>query len=107
MSSGRTGPVRCPWARNDLAIAYHDREWGVPQHDDRILFEFLVLEGAQAGLSWDTILRKRENYRQAFDGFDPAFVARYDRRKLAQLLNNPGLVRNRLKIESTVLNAKA
>jgi DNA-3-methyladenine glycosylase I len=101
------GLVRCPWARNELSIAYHDREWGVPQHDDRILFEFLVLEGAQAGLSWDTILRKRENYRKALDGFDPARVARYDRRKLTQLLNNSGLVRNRLKIESTVQNAKA
>lgn len=73
--------VRCTWASNDLSIQYHDREWGVPQHDDRVLFEFLILEGAQAGLSWDTILRKRENYRAAFDGFDPRKIARYDRRK--------------------------
>lgn len=107
MVSTSPGLVRCGWARNDLSIAYHDREWGVPQHDDRILFEFLLLEGAQAGLSWDTILRKRENYRLALDGFDPAVIARYNRRKLNQLLNNPGLIRNRLKIESTVQNAKA
>jgi len=99
--------VRCGWAKNPLSIAYHDREWGVPQHDDRVLFEFLVLEGAQAGLSWDTILRKRENYREAFDGFDPAKIARYDLRKIQALLRNDGIVRNRLKIESAVQNAKA
>ena len=99
--------IRCTWATNDLAIAYHDREWGVPQHDDRVLFEFLVLEGGQAGLSWDTILRKRENYRAAFDSFDPKKVARYDRRKTQQLLRDEGIVRNRLKIASAIRNAKA
>jgi len=99
--------VRCGWAQNDLAIAYHDREWGVPQHKDRVLFEFLLLEGAQAGLSWDTILRKRENYRAAFDGFDPCKVSRYDARKIRLLMNNEGIVRNRLKILSAVKNAKA
>ena len=88
-------------------IRYHDREWGVPLHDDGKLFEFLILEGAQAGLSWETILNKRENYRAAFDGFDARRVARYDRRKVAQLLKNPGIVRNRLKIASTVRNAQA
>src|SRR5919198_2797544 len=98
---------RCSWAKNELAIAYHDAEWGVPLHDDRGLFEFLILEGAQAGLSWDTILRKRDAYRQAFDGFDPARVARYGARKIASLLRNPGIVRNRLKIESAVRNARA
>ena len=100
-------PVRCDWARNDLAIAYHDREWGVPCHDDRVLFEFLVLEGAQAGLSWDTILKKRENYRAAFDGFDPQKIARYNQRRLDSLMRNSGIVRNRLKIASVVNNAKA
>ena len=99
--------IRCAWARNELAIAYHDKEWGVPVHDARTLFEFLILEGAQAGLSWDTILQKRENYRKALDGFDAARVARYDRRKQQQLLRDPGIVRNRLKIASTVDNAKA
>ncbi len=96
----------CGWAKNDLAIAYHDAEWGVPLHDDRGLFEFLILEGAQAGLSWDTILRKRENYRAAFDNFDASLVARYDERKCAELLENEGIIRNRLKIASTVSNAK-
>lgn len=100
-------PNRCDWARTELSILYHDQEWGVPQHDDRVLFEFLILEGAQAGLSWETILKKRESYRQAFDGFDPARVARYDRRKVQRLLADPGIIRNRLKIESTVTNAKA
>jgi DNA-3-methyladenine glycosylase I len=90
-----------------MAIRYHDDEWGVPVHDDRRLFEFLILEGAQAGLSWDTILKKRENYRTAFDGFDPERVARYDRRNVERLLKNPGLVRNRLKIASAVQNARA
>jgi DNA-3-methyladenine glycosylase I len=99
--------VRCAWATNDLAIRYHDEEWGVPVHDDSTLFEFLILEGAQAGLSWNTILNKRENYRKAFDGFDPARVARYDRRKVQALLGNPGIVRNKLKISSAVGNAKA
>jgi DNA-3-methyladenine glycosylase I len=99
--------ARCEWARNDLAIRYHDREWGVPQHDDRVLFEFLVLEGAQAGLSWDTILRKRENYRAAFDGFDPNKVSRYNQSKIRWLMNNEGIIRNRLKILSTMKNAKA
>jgi DNA-3-methyladenine glycosylase I len=97
---------RCDWAKNDLAVAYHDAEWGVPQHDDRRLFEFLILEGAQAGLSWDTILRKRENYRAAFDNFDAAKIARYDASKCAELLNNEGIVRNRLKIASAVQNAQ-
>jgi DNA-3-methyladenine glycosylase I len=100
-------PVRCPWASNELSIRYHDEEWGTPVHDDRTLFEFLILEGAQAGLSWDTILKKRENYRKAFDGFDPARVARYDRRKLDRLLRDPGIVRNKLKVASAVGNAKA
>ena len=100
-------PVRCAWARSALGIRYHDEEWGVPAHDDRTLFEFLVLEGAQAGLSWETILNKRENYRAAFDGFDVQRVAKYDRRKMAQLLKNPGIVRNRLKIASAVRNARA
>jgi len=99
--------TRCGWARTDLSIPYHDAEWGVPQHDDRVLFEFLVLEGAQAGLSWETILRKRDAYRAAFDGFDPAAVARYGPEKVASLLADPGIVRNRLKIGSAVGNAKA
>jgi DNA-3-methyladenine glycosylase I len=100
-------PVRCAWAKNDLAIAYHDQEWGVPQHDDRVLFEFLILEGAQAGLSWDTILRKRENYRAAFDGFDATRIARYNQRKLQRLLQDAGIIRNHLKIAAAVQNAKA
>ncbi|MGO9123599.1 MAG: DNA-3-methyladenine glycosylase I [Terriglobales bacterium] len=99
--------IRCAWARNQLSIRYHDEEWGVPTHDDRKLFEFLLLEGAQAGLNWDTILKKRENYRTAFDGFDPAKIARYDRRKQQALLRDPGIVRNRLKIASAVKNARA
>jgi DNA-3-methyladenine glycosylase I len=99
--------TRCPWATNELSIPYHDQEWGTPTHDDRRLFEFLILEGAQAGLSWDTILQKRASYRAAFAGFDPACVARYDRRNLQSLLRNPGIVRNRLKIRSAVANAKA
>lgn len=98
-------PRRCDWASTPLGIAYHDREWGVPVHDDRTLFEFLVLEGAQAGLSWETILRKREAYRLAFDQFDPRVVAAYDQRRVAELLANPGIVRNRLKIASTIQNA--
>lgn len=99
--------LRCPWATTPAMIAYHDKEWGVPQHDDRVLFEFLILEGAQAGLSWSTILNKREAYRQAFSGFDVARVARYNAEKIKRLMDNPGIVRNRLKIESTISNAKA
>jgi DNA-3-methyladenine glycosylase I len=99
---------RCAWAGADPAyIRYHDEEWGVPVHDDRTLFEFLILEGAQAGLSWITILRKRAAYRTAFDNFNPKHVARYDRRRIARLLRDPGIVRNRLKIESAVTNARA
>jgi DNA-3-methyladenine glycosylase I len=104
--SGAEKP-RCAWARNPLAVAYHDREWGVPVRDDRTLFEFLILEGAQAGLSWDTILAKRENYRRAFDKFDPRKVARYGAAKKRELLANPGIVRNRAKIDASVVNAKA
>jgi DNA-3-methyladenine glycosylase I len=100
-------PIRCEWARSALMIRYHDKEWGVPVHHDGTLFEFLMLEGAQAGLSWETILNKREHYRAAFDGFDPQKVARYDKGKIAQLLKNPGIVRNRLKIASAVRNAQA
>ena len=97
---------RCGWAKSDLSIIYHDQEWGVPQHDDRVLFEFLVLEGAQAGLSWETILRKRENYRQAFANFDPRKVAKYDSEKVAELLANPGIIRNRLKVAAAIQNAR-
>ncbi len=98
---------RCNWASNDLNIPYHDTEWGVPLHDDQDLFEFLILEGAQAGLSWDTILRKRDNYREAFDNFDPTKVAKYSDVKCAKLLLDEGIIRNRLKIASAVQNAKA
>ena len=98
---------RCGWATDDLYIAYHDKEWGVPVHDDRTLFEFVVLEGAQAGLSWSTILKKRENYRAAFDQFDPQKVARYNEKKIARLLENPGIVRNKLKVNAAVQNAKS
>lgn len=99
---------RCMWCEgNDLQIRYHDREWGVPVHDDRRFFEFLILEGAQAGLSWDTILKKRENYRRAFAGFDPRKVARFTSQHTRVLMKNPGIVRNRLKIAATVSNAKA
>jgi len=98
---------RCAWARNELSIRYHDEEWGVPIHDDRTLFEFLILEGAQAGLSWDIILRKRERYRVVFDNFDPQKVTRYGNRKVKQLLADPGIVRNRLKIAAAIQNAKA
>jgi DNA-3-methyladenine glycosylase I len=97
----------CPWATTPPYVVYHDTEWGVPQHDDRVLFEFLVLEGAQAGLSWLTILNKRENYRRAFDGFDPTKVARYRERNVAALLADPGIVRNRLKIAAAIRNARA
>lgn len=98
---------RCGWAKNELAIAYHDTEWGVPLHDERALFEFIVLEGAQAGLSWDTILRKREAYREAFDNFEVEKVARYTDKRIEKLLKNEGIIRNRLKINSAVNNAKA
>jgi DNA-3-methyladenine glycosylase I len=99
---------RCTWAGDDpLMVAYHDKEWGVPVHDDRVIFEFLTLEGAQAGLSWTTILRKRENYAQAFDGFDPERIARYDEDRITALLANPGIVRNRRKIEATIQNARS
>ena len=100
-------PIRCVWARTPLSIAYHDAEWGVPVHHDHVLFEFLTLEGAQAGLSWETILKKREAYRDAFVGFEPARVARFTSARVERLLRNPGIIRNRLKIESTVRNAKA
>lgn len=99
--------IRCPWAKSDLYVQYHDTEWGVPIHDDRLLFEFLILEGAQAGLSWETILKKRENYRKAFDRFDPALIAKYGEKKRATLLSNAGIVRNRLKIDAAIQNAKA
>jgi DNA-3-methyladenine glycosylase I len=98
---------RCDWARTEPSIAYHDKEWGVPLHDDRALFEFLILEGAQAGLSWETILKKRDNYRAAFDNFEPSMVARYNDRKVAKLLSDPGIVRNRLKIAAAVKNARS
>ena len=101
-------PVRCGWAGSDpLYVAYHDEEWGVPVHEDRVLFEFLLLEGAQAGLSWSTILKKRLSYRQAFDEFDIRSVAAYDERKVAELLANPGIVRNRLKVRAAISNAQA
>ena len=103
----KADPIRCPWPANQLATLYHDTEWGVPLHDDRRLFEFLILEGAQAGLSWDTILKKRENYRAAFDLFEAGKIACYDRRKIQSLLKNPGIIRNRLKIASAIKNAKA
>ena len=98
---------RCSWPSSELDIAYHDKEWGVPVHDERVFFEFLILEGAQAGLSWSTILNKRENYRKAFAGFDPKKVSRFSRKKLRQLMRDEGIVRNRLKIESAVTNARA
>jgi DNA-3-methyladenine glycosylase I len=111
MASMADGKKRCWWGDgaahgNALMQKYHDEEWGVPVHDDRKLFEFLILEGAQAGLSWSTILKKRENYRKAFDNFDPAKVAKYDARKVNELLQNPGIVRNRLKISAAILNAQ-
>lgn len=98
---------RCAWPKTDLAMAYHDQEWGVPLHDDRALFEFLILEGAQAGLSWETVLQKRKNYRAAFDNFDVSKVAKYGSRKVEQLLKDSGIIRNRLKITSAIVNAKA
>src|ERR1700689_5550488 len=107
MTTSKKDVVRCTWPSNELSVFYHDKEWGTPQHDDRVLFEFLILEGAQAGLSWDTILRKRENYRAAFDGFDAKKIARYDRRKIVRLMRDEGISRNRLKIASAIQNAKA
>ncbi len=106
MTKSRT-KKRCTWASDDLSVAYHDTEWGVPVHDDRVLFEFLILEGAQAGLSWITILKKRDRYRAAFDAFDPRKVARYDEARIALLLANEGIVRNRLKIRAAVQNAQS
>jgi DNA-3-methyladenine glycosylase I len=103
----KSEPTRCPWPTNELSIRYHDTEWGVPVHDDRLLFEFLILEGAQAGLSWETILRKRIAYRKAFANFEAKRVARFNAVKVRQLLKNPGIVRNRLKIASTIQNARA
>ena len=103
----QTALKRCGWARDPLYIAYHDTEWGVPVHDDRTWFEFLILEGAQAGLSWSTILNKRKHYRKAFDHFDPAVIARYKSQKINELLADSGIVRNRLKVESPVSNARA
>ena len=97
----------CHWAQSGILASYHDREWGVPVHDDRVLFEFLILEGAQAGLSWETVLRKRERYREVLDGFDAEKIARYDARKVRALLADPGIIRNRLKISSTISNARA
>src|ERR1700684_1664259 len=97
---------RCAWATNEFSMRYHDEEWGVPIHDDRLLFEFLILEGAQAGLSWETILNKRENYRAAFDRFDAATIAEYGQKKRQSLLADAGIVRNRLKIDSAIQNAK-
>jgi DNA-3-methyladenine glycosylase I len=99
--------VRCPWPTNEISIRYHDMEWGVPIHDDRLLFEYLILEGAQAGLSWQTVLNKRENYRAAFDNFDAEKIVRYNEARVGKLMNNPGIIRNQLKIRSTIQNAKA
>jgi DNA-3-methyladenine glycosylase I len=99
--------VRCPWAQSELNIPYHDEEWGVPVHDEHTWFEFLILEGAQAGLSWDTVLKKRERYREVLDGFDPEKVARYDKKKVRELLGDVGIIRNRLKIDATIGNARA
>lgn len=107
MTNQAAAQTRCWWASTDLSIPYHDLEWGTPVHDDQRLFEFLILEGAQAGLSWETILKKRENYRLAFDSFDPQKVASYDEEKIQALLLNPGIIRNRLKIRSAVQNARA
>lgn len=99
--------TRCPWPTDEAYIRYHDEEWGVAVHDDRLLFEFIILEGAQAGLSWRTVLNKRENYRKAFDNFDAERMARYGQSKIEKLLNNEGIIRNRLKIESAIQNARA
>ena len=106
VTKAASGIIRCHWAANEFNIPYHDEEWGVPVHDDRTWFEFLTLEGAQAGLSWDTILRKRARYREVFDNFDPAKVARYDAKKKRTLLADAGIIRNRLKVDSTITNAQ-
>jgi DNA-3-methyladenine glycosylase I len=103
----KTEKTRCPWPTDELYIRYHDEEWGMPVHDDRLLFEFLILEGAQAGLSWRTVLNKRENYRKAFDDFDAEKIARYNAAKITRLMQDSGIIRNRLKIQSTIQNAKA
>jgi DNA-3-methyladenine glycosylase I len=100
-------PVRCSWPTSEISIRYHDTEWGVPVHDDRLLFEYLILEGAQAGLSWQTVLNKRENYRAAFDNFDAEKIARYNEARVLKLMNNPGIIRNQLKIRSTIQNTKS
>jgi DNA-3-methyladenine glycosylase I len=113
VSSAQTGKretqetSRCGWARTELSIPYHDEEWGVPLHDDRALFEFLILEGAQAGLSWETILKKRDDFRLAFDDFDAQVIAEYDQRKVEELLGNTGIIRNRLKVNAAIQNARA
>jgi len=108
MATSRVTPrLRCTWAANEVNIPYHDQEWGVPVHDEHKWFEFLILEGAQAGLSWDTILKKRARYREVFDGFDPAKVARYDKKKVRELLRDAGIIRNRLKIDAAITNARA
>jgi DNA-3-methyladenine glycosylase I len=107
MKKSKEAIVRCNWAKNELNIPYHDEEWGVPVHDEHKWFEFLILEGAQAGLSWDTILKKRARYREVFDGFDPEKVARYDKKKVRALLSDAEIIRNRLKIEATTGNARA
>jgi DNA-3-methyladenine glycosylase I len=106
MTSTGAGTIRCHWAKNPLNIPYHDKEWGVPVHDEHRWFEFLILEGAQAGLSWDTILRKRARYREVFDAFDPERIARYNAKKVRSLLSDPGIIRNRLKIAATIGNAR-
>ena len=107
MNKDKEAIVRCSWATNELNIPYHDAEWGVPVHDERTWFELLILEGAQAGLSWDTVLKKRARYREVFDGFDPEKVARYDKKKVRELLRDAGIIRNRLKIDATIGNARA
>ncbi len=107
MKKTEKGLSRCHWAKSELNIPYHDEEWGVPVHDERKWFEFLILEGAQAGLSWDTILKKRARYREVFDGFDPEKVARYDKKKVRELLGDAGIIRNRMKIKATIENARA
>jgi DNA-3-methyladenine glycosylase I len=108
MTKGQGANVRrCAWTSSEINLAYHDREWGVPCHDDRVLFEFLLLEGAQAGLTWELILKRREGYRRAFSKFDPKLIAKYDARKVAALLADPSIIRNRLKIRSSIQNAKA
>jgi DNA-3-methyladenine glycosylase I len=107
MKPSKASVTRCRWAKNALNIPYHDEEWGVPLHDDQKLFELLILEGAQAGLSWDTVLQKRARYRKVFDGFDAKKIARYDKKKVRKLLADPGIIRNRLKIDSTISNARS